>query len=192
MIDTAITQIARSLNQSLRRGFGAGEDLVTVSSLLDQDGGLAAQAVGKLSVFVVNIERDTLPVAIARTSPGARVGLAPPPVCLNLMVMFAAQFSGANYPEALKLISGPIAFFQSRPLFDHHNTPDLDPRIDRLALDIENLAFGDLGNVWGMLGGKYVPSVLYKMRMVSIDGGQVSAEVARVVQQDVGVGSQAS
>lgn len=187
MIDTALAQIATSLNQSLRRGFGVSDDLVAVSSLLDQDGGVAAQAAGKLSVFVVNIERDTLPLAVARAATGTRVGLAPPPVCLNLMVMFAAHFTGANYPEALKLISGTVAFFQSRPLFDHHNTPDLDPRIDRLALDIENLGFGDLGNVWGMLGGKYVPSVLYRVRMVSIDAGQVFADVPRIVRHDVRV-----
>ncbi len=190
MIALALAQIAGSLNQSLRRGFGVAEDLVVVSSLLDQDGSVAAQAAGKLSVFVVNIERDTLPLAPARASSGTHAGLAPPPVCLNLMVMFAAHFTGANYAEALKLISGTIAFFQSRPLIDHHNTPDLDPRIVRLALDIENLGFGDLGNVWGMLGGKYVPSVLYKVRMVSIDAGQVSAEVPRIVRQDVRAGSQ--
>jgi len=189
MIATALTQIATSLNQSLRRRFDASEDLVAVCGLLGQDGGVAAQAAGKLSVFVVNIERDTLPLAPARTGSGTRVALAPAPVCLNLMVMFAAHFTGANYPEALKLISATVAFFQSRPLFDHHNTPDLDPRIDRLALDIENLGFGDLGNVWGMLGGRYVPSVLYKMRMVSIDAAQVSAEVPRIVQQDVQAGS---
>ena len=187
MIDIALGQIASSLNQSLRRGYGVGEDLVAVSGLLDQDGGVAAQAAGKLSVFVVNIERDTLPQALARATTGDRLTLAPPPVCLNLMVMFAAHFTGANYPEALKLISGTIAFFQSRPLFDHHNTPDLDPRIDRLALDIENLPFGDLGNVWGMLGGRYVPSVLYRVRMVSIAAGQVLADVPRIVRSDLRV-----
>jgi hypothetical protein len=128
---------------------------------------------------------------VQRSQGGDRVALSSRPVCLNLMVMFAAQFAAANYAEALKLISATIAFFQSRPLFDHHNTPDLDPRIDRLALDIENLALGDLGNVWGLLGGRYVPSVFYKMRMVSIDAGEVSAEVPLVVREDVRAGSTA-
>ena len=188
MIDTALAQIAASLNQSFRRGFGVSEDLVAVTGLLDQDGGVAAQSAGKLSMFVVNIERETLVHAPARATSGVRAGLAPAPVSLNLMVMFAANFASANYLEALKLISGTVAFFQSRPLFDHHNTPDLDPRIDRLALDIANLGLGELGNVWGILGGKYVPSVLYRLRLVSIDANQVFAEVPRILQHDVQAG----
>jgi len=106
-------------------------------------------------------------------------------VCLNLMLMFAANFSGSNYPEALKFISSTIAFFQSRPLFDHQNTPELDPRIDKLALDIENLGIGDLSNLWGMLSGKYLPSVLYRVRLITIDAGQLNAQLPLVRQPQV-------
>lgn len=187
MIDTAIAQIASSLNQSLRRGFGVAEDLAVLTSLHEHDGSVATQAANRLSVFLVNIERDTLPLMATRTQGAERVVIAQPPVCLNLMLMFAAHFTGNTYPEALKLVSATISFFQSRPLFDHQNTPELDARIDRLALDIENLSFGDLGNVWGLLGGKYVPSVLYRVRMVSIDAGHVFAEVPRIVAHDTGV-----
>ncbi len=187
MIDTAILQIASALNQSLRRSFGVAEDLVVVSSLHDQDGSIATQAANKLAVFLVNLERDTLPQSLPRMTGGARVGLTQSPVCLNLMLMFAAHFSAATYTEALKLVAGTIAFFQSRPLFDHHNTPELDPRVERLALDLQNLAWGELANVWGLLGGKYVPSVMYRVRMVSIDAGQVFAEVPRVTQPQVQV-----
>lgn len=187
MIDTVINHLAATLNQSLRRAFSVAEDLVVASCLHEQDGNVAVQAANKVAVFLVNIERDTLPQTMPRSaaSPGVRVGLTHSPVCLNLMVMFAAHFGGSHYGEALKLIAGTIAFFQSRPVLDHHNTPELDPRIDRLALDIENLSMGDLGNVWGLLGGRYVPSVLYKVRMVSIDAGQVFAHVPRVIQPEL-------
>jgi hypothetical protein len=188
MIDIAIAQIASSLNQSLRRTFDASEDLVVVSSLHEHDGSVATPAINRLSVFLVNIERDTLPQQAGRPAGGDRVALAPPPVCLNLMLMFAAHFAGSTYAEALKLVSAAIGFFQSRPLFDRHNTPELEPGIDRLALDIENLGFGDLGNVWGLLGGRYVPSVLYRVRMVSIDTGRVQAEVPRILQPAIALG----
>jgi hypothetical protein len=188
MIDTAINHLAATLNQALKRVFSVGEDLVVASCLHEQDGSVATHAANKLAVFLVNIERDTLPQSAPRVTSGPRVGLQPAPVCLNLMVMFAAHFGGSHYGEALKLIASTIAFFQSRPVLDHHNTPDLDPRIDRLALDIENLSLGDLGNVWGLLGGKYVPSVLYRVRMVSIDAGQVFAEVPRIVQPELLLG----
>ena len=188
MIDTAILQIAAQLNQALKRGFGVGEDLVVVSNLHEQEGGVATHVANKLAVFLVNIERDTLPQPAMRGGLGGsgRAVRSAPPVCLNLMVMFAANFSGNTYPEALKFIASTIGFFQSRPLFDHHNTPDLDRRIDRLTLDIENLGVGDLASLWGMLSGKYLPSVLYRLRMVCIDGDQIDAQPARVSQPQVG------
>jgi hypothetical protein len=101
--------------------------------------------------------------------------------------MFAATFSGVNYPEALKFISQTIAFFQGRPVIDHQNTPDLDPRIDKLMLDIENLNAAELSNLWGILRGTYMPSILYRMRMVTIDAGQWTAQVPGVSRPQVGV-----
>jgi len=189
LIAAAITGIAGQLNQSLRRSFKVGEDLVVVSNLTEPDGNLVSQVSNKLALFLVNLEKDTLPYrpsALSHANMG-RAGLSQAPVHLNLMLMFAATFSGTNYPEALKFISHTIGFFQSRPLFDHQNTPELDPRIDKLMLDIENLGISDLSNLWGILGGKYMPSVLYRMRMVAIDSGQLSGQAPYVSQPQAGV-----
>ena len=38
-----------------------------------------------------------------------------------------------------------------------------------------------------MLSGKYLPSVLYRMRMVNIDANQLTAQIPRVAQPEVGV-----
>lgn len=188
MIDTAIVQIANQLNHALKRSFQVGEDLVVVSNLHEQDGSVAAHVANKLVVSLVNIERDAVPCNTPRSGlGGGRFLQSPAPVCLNLMLMFAANFGGNNYPEALKFVSSTISFFQSRPLFDHQNTPELDPRIDKLTLDIENLAINDLSNLWGMLSGKYLPSVLYRLRLITIDAGQINAllPIVRLPQADV-------
>src|SRR6188474_576131 len=121
MIAAAITGIAGQLNQSLRRTFKVGEDLVVVSNLSEPDGSLVTQVSNKLALFLVNIEKDTLPYrpsTLSHTSM-SRAGVNPVPVHLNLLLMFAATFSGTNYPEALKFISHTIGFFQSRPVLDH-------------------------------------------------------------------------
>jgi hypothetical protein len=189
VIAAAITGIAAQLNQSLRRTFKIGEDLVVVSNLTEPDGNLVSQVPNKLALFLVNIEKDTLPyrpLALSHAGIG-RAGMSQAPVHLNLMMMFAATFSGTNYPEALKFISHTIGFFQSRPVFDHQNTPELDSRIDKLMLEIENLSISDLSNLWGILSGKYMPSVLYRMRMVAIDSGQLSGQAPYVSQPQAGV-----
>jgi hypothetical protein len=187
MIDAAITQVASQLNQALKRQFLVAEDLVVVCNLHEQDGSVATQVTNKLAVFLVNIERESVPVGASGGSVSQRYLQKTAPVHLNMMVMFAANFSGSNYPEALKFLSSTVAFFQGRPLFNHQNTPELDRRIDKLTLEIENLSVSDLSNLWGMLSGKYLPSVLYRMRMVNIDADQLTAQIPRVAQPEVGV-----
>lgn len=71
------------------------------------------------------------------------------------------------------MISAAILYFQKNPVFDHQSHPGLDARIQRLTLEIENLDRQALNNLWGALNGKYVPSVLYKVRMVSFDSQDV-------------------
>ncbi len=108
---------------------------------------------------------------------GRRVPASRPPFYLNLQVMMAANFNGNNYPEALKFISSTIIFFQRHSLFNHQITPELDERIEKLILEVENLTIQDLSNLWGLLGGKYLPSVLYKVRVVAFDTEEVVDQI---------------
>ncbi|SEL38322.1 Protein of unknown function [Roseateles sp. YR242] len=189
MIDAALVNLAQQLNQSLRRSFMVTDDLVVVSSLHEHDGGLATHTANRLALFLVNLQRDTIGGVAPKTPTHGRQTLQPAPVHLNLMLMIAANFGGSTYPEALKLLSSTIAFFQSRPLFDHHNTPDLDPRIDRLVLDLENLGFSELSQVWGLFGGRYLPSVMYRLRLITIDAGHSQATLPPVRDPQVRMGS---
>lgn len=179
MIDLAVSHIAIQLNQYLKRTFELSEDIVVLSNLLEQDGNVASHINNKLVICLVNIERDARPVRQPNGYPPSaeRSVISSPPIFLNLYVLVAAHFGAGNYPEALKFISNTIAFFQRSPMFDHQNTPELDPRIEKLILDIENLTIQDLSNLWGILSGKYLPSVLYKVRMVAVDAGDVKSQI---------------
>ncbi|MGD8588095.1 MAG: DUF4255 domain-containing protein [Chromatiales bacterium] len=179
MIDAAITHIAGELNQYLKRSFDLTEDLVVISNILEQDGSVASHVNNKIVVSLVNIEKDTLPyrqkspVSVSST----RIPSNSPPVFFNLYLLFASCFVGSNYREGLKFISNTIGFFQTQPIFDRQNTPGLDKGIDKLILDIENLSVHDLSGLWSMLSGKYLPSIMYKVRMVTYDAAAVSAQI---------------
>ena len=182
MIDLALIAIVRQLNQALRRAFAVSEDVAVLGNNLEQDGRPATVATDKLVVSLVNIERDTTPYQAQRGASGPqRQPLSAPPVFLTLSVMFAANFASQNYTEALKFIAGTIGFFQSRPMMNPQNTPELDPRIERLMLDIANLGIAELSNLWGVLSGRYVPSVLYRVRMVAVDLAQISGQQQPIV-----------
>lgn len=176
MIDAALGLMAGQLNEHLRRRFQLSEDLAVLSNLLEQNGSLVPLVANKLVLFLAGVERDT----IAHRASSPNLGLQAQqlttgaPVYLNLLVMCAANFSGGNYPEALKFLSSAIAFFQSHQVLDQHNAPGLDARLERLVLSIENLSSSEMHSLWGIHSGRYLPSVLYRVRMISLDGQQVT------------------
>ncbi len=175
MIDAAISQIAGQLNQYLKRTFDLNENIVVISNILEQDGTVASNVDNKLVMFLINVEKDTTPFRSqsSDTTGLDRSVISYPPIYLNLYVMVAGHFNGNNYPEALKFLSNTISFFQRHPVFDHNNTPELDSRIDKLVLDIENLNIKDLSTLWSAITGKYLPSIIYKVRMVAFDSEDV-------------------
>jgi hypothetical protein len=190
MISAAISHLAFQLNQQFKNNFQLIEDVVVVSNLVELDGSVAPGANNKLVLTLVNIEKDTLPF---RPNAGARgrderLLQTSAPLFVNLYLMMSANFGGGNYAEALKYISHAIAFFQQRPMFDQHNSPALDERIERLVLEIENLPIPDLNNLWSLLGGRYLPSMYYKVRMITIDANAVTGQVPVITDQRHGVG----
>lgn len=182
MIDAALTQISQQLNQALRRRFRISDDLVALSSIHEQDGSVASHIADKLVVSLVNIEKETVTMQRGSREAASRDAFLRPPICLNLIVMVSANFGSSNYAEALKLLSSCVSYFQSRPVLDHANTPDLDTRIEKLTLEIRNLDVTELSNLWGILSGRYMPSVLYKVRMLSMDAGEIDHEVPTVLE----------
>lgn len=179
MIQAAIHHLATQLNAYLKRTNNLTEDIVVVSSLVEADGTPSPHANNKLLLLLTNIEKDTTPKR-ANTRTLSISGLSTQstqPLYLNLYVMLAANFSGANYAEALKFISKAIAFFQTHSTFDRQGAPDMDRRIERLVLDIENLSIQDLSNLWGLLGGKYLPSVYYRVRMIAVTPDNIIGQI---------------
>jgi hypothetical protein len=178
------SHIAFRLNQYLKNKFELSEDIVVVSNLVNHDGSACAHVNNRVVLFIANIEKET---AMNSTSSQSRSGhfSTAKPVFLNLYLMISANFTGTNYLESLKFISSIIGFFQMQPVFNHQNSPELDANIEKIILDIENTQTQELSNMWSMFGAKYVPSILYKVRMITID---TNAEVTRTTRiSDAGV-----
>jgi hypothetical protein len=189
MISAAIGHLAFQLNQQFKNNFQLVEDVAVVSNLVELDGSVAPAANNKLVLTLVNIEKDTLPFRPNTGSRGRdeRLLQNSAPLFVNLYLMLSANFGAGNYAEALKYISHAIAFFQQRPMFDQLNSPGLDERIERLALDIENLPIAELNNLWSLLGGRYLPSMFYKVRMVTIDAKALTGQLPVITDQRLGV-----
>ena len=99
-----------------------------------------------------------------------------PPVYLNLYVLFTCNYSGDNYRLALQRLSLIIQFLQSKNSFSAGSTtspgtldmtnPDI---VDlRFTMELYTLTFEQINHLWGSLGGRQVPFVMYKLRLVAI------------------------
>jgi hypothetical protein len=73
----------------------------------------------------------------------------------------------------LRFISFIIAFFQQKSAFTRADTPGLDPEIDKLIFEMASISPEQLNNIWGCLGAKYMPSVVYKVRMLTYNNNTI-------------------
>jgi len=169
MIFEALSCLSDELNEYLRSKNKLPEEKIIVSGIMNQDGTVAARGQNKVLITVTNIEKETTGGAgNTRTSPNTSSAIT-----INLFVLFSAYFTENNYPEALRFISFIIGYFQIKNVFTKVNSPKLDPGIEKLILEMESLSTERLNNLWATLGAKYMPSVMYKVRMLSFDNSIV-------------------
>jgi hypothetical protein len=97
-----------------------------------------------------------------------------PPVFLNLYLLFAFRFQ--NYGASLLHLSRTVELFQTKPVFSEATAaPGLTfpLNLDKLVFDFFNLNLEQLNYLWSMSGGVYLPSVLYKVRLVRVQADAV-------------------
>jgi hypothetical protein len=137
---------------------------------------------------LVNIEEEVLlrnPENFFKRDPN--VVYKNPPMHFNITIIFGAYLPnknelGTNYEGSIAKIQKIIGFFQRQRVYERSSFPDLPPGIENLVFDLVNLDLEQLHHLWSMLGGKYIPSVVYKMRMVAIDEALESQEFPLITQ----------
>jgi hypothetical protein len=169
MINNVISVIADRINENLNNRFSSG-NLVLPTSLNNLEDETNSDAQNRLLLTVTNIEQERL----------SQRRISGRPINLYLYFLLSANFQQSNYEEGLNLLSGAISFFQYTSVFNHQNTPDLHDNIEKLVFEMVNLNVQELSQLWGIHGGKYLPSVLYKIRMVTISED--------IVQQSYNIG----
>jgi len=97
-------------------------------------------------------------------------------IYINVYILFAAKY--ASYDTALKAISNIIYFFQTHRRISFA----ADEQAQEAVLNLHNIGFENLNNLWTVLGGRYLPSVMYKARLLMYQaapplGGSVIVEI---------------
>ncbi len=107
------------------------------------------------------------------------------PIHLNLYILFSAN--RGIYEKSLTAISTIVEFFQSKKIFTQTNTK-LNPIISALSsikefkftVELYTPTFEQLNYVWGTLGGKAVPSAMYRVSLVRIERDAITEKGTQI------------
>ena len=169
MIAQALNAIIGQLNSYI--GLVDPEVILGNISLIDAFQDSSAQNLNdRVIASVINIEQEeslrNIPFRRSISGPnGLPEGVErQPEIYLNIYVLFGANKQ--DYNIALQRIAQVIAFFQRLYVFTPANTPVLAGlNVNKLIFDLYSTSFEELNQMWSVMGGKYIPSVVYKMRL---------------------------
>jgi len=141
----------------------------------------------KVVITLVNAEEESAlknSNGIYRTNGVGGVSIENPPLCLNLYLLFSANWPD-GYDTAIQRLSNIIEFFQGNNIFTIQNSPNSVDALDatapevielRLILNMYTMTFEQINHLWGSLGGKQIPFVMYKMRLVKVRSSKILRE----------------
>lgn len=97
-----------------------------------------------------------------------------PVVYVNLYLLFTANFK--YYDVSVNHLFRVMEFFQGRKIFQFRNAPSPGALTSgreqigeiELTVELHTLSFEQLNDLWGSLGGKQMPFVLYRARLVPV------------------------
>lgn len=183
MIHIAL-EILRSELDAYMQNLPGHEVVLGNVATLDPNSGVTTTLLeNRVILSLVNVEEESAFKNLPNTSklPNGTVQYANPPVFLNLYLLFTANFlpdgNDTNYSLALDNLSRVIQFFQSKSVFNLKNAPGFQnnpepPSADvseiQLILNLYTMTFEQINHLWGSLGGRQLPFVMYKARLVEL------------------------
>jgi hypothetical protein len=199
MIDTALILLRQELLNYLEPiDPSAAVNIDNVGMLETANGDKLANSI---ILTVVNVEEESTlknQPAVWRNTALGKATYEYPPVYLNLYVLITCNYWGDNYIYALQRLSAVVRFVQGKPAFSYGTASYTDAGNDefttdpdllglQFTLEIYTLTFEQLNHLWGSLGGRQVPFVMYKLRLVALTDRRTLREVPliRVIETDL-------
>lgn len=197
MIDSALKLIRDELEQYIHLEVDSSIDVNLENIALfepSQPGNLNG-----VIISLVNIEEESTlknKPATRRNAVGG-IDYINPPVFLNLYVLICSNPGEDKYLDALNILSGVIRFFQIRNTFSiSTSTSSVQPITGdepedlmsmRLNVELYTLTFEQINHLWGALGGRQLPFVMYKVRLAQIYDRRIATEAPLIetIEQDV-------
>jgi len=192
MISHALTIVINELDAHLATYGAQSAPQVELGNLAEGfkiGTGLGGVSRNIINLSMVNIKEEktlkNLPNYV-RNDASLKVTYENPPVFLNLQILMVATHF--NYTDALLALSRAIQFFQYKNVFTQDNVApgsitkneplNLLDRLEsfKLIFDFYSPTMEEVNHLWGTLGGKQYPFVMYVLRMLDLKFQAVQSE----------------
>lgn len=182
MLGTTLQFVCDALDQYIQHQFGLDETKVVLNGLIESNGSVPSANQNMVVVSLINIEKETAKAFYGRYQRQADGQFSDmnPYERYNLDLLISAGFD--NYKETLKFLSATMAFFQANACMDMNSYSNMPQGLPKLEFEIEKINYQDMQGLWTAMGAKYQPSVIYKMRFLTIQAAEVQGFAPAVAQ----------
>jgi len=179
MIDVALIYIRTVLDQYLSAQLGIEPGCVVLNGLSASDPARLEQNRNKVVLTLVSLEHENNKRFYGGgVQQDGQFNWVNPPQFFNMDMLVSANFD--DYVEALKQLTLVVTFFQANLAFERSRYPGMPEGLSALKFEVENAPSQKAHDLWTALGVGYLPSMLYKVRHVAVQAGQVRGTAAAV------------
>lgn len=186
MIMDGLILIASELNLYIQQRINPEqENHVFLSDISDGNGNNISLS-DVITITLTNIEEERVNKAQLpnKVRHDTTYTYSEPEIRLNLFIIVSVRPSknseGSNsYINALARLSMVSYFFQSHRYFDQSTiqNPSVSNNLRRVIVDLHTVGFEQQSYMWGIHGGHYLPSLMYKLSLIAIHEDATSMEV---------------
>jgi hypothetical protein len=181
MISAALNTIVALINNYISPGHSDVPLVLDNISRVNDGDDFTSSMKDKLVLSIVNIEEDRVAKSQEHFIKESNlIKYKNPAIHLNLTVLFAATH---DYDKAIPLLEKIIRFFQIKYVFTPGNTPELqeanevnDLNMEKIIFEWVNLNLEQVHQLWTTLGGHYMPSLVFRIKMITIDERVITSE----------------
>jgi hypothetical protein len=202
MLRTALEFIQDELNAYIKNrdpvNFG-NKNLATLSNIMKQDGSFEFDSADdtndhKIIISLVNVVENRVADCqnYVRRNEDGIIQNVNPAVNLEFYILFSAYSD--DYKSSLRNLTFVISFFQTNAVFTLEKYPHLNThagtnkpwqKIQKLIFNLENLSFEQQNNLWGAIGAKFMPSLIYKMKLLRFQELEAKTEAPPVLEANI-------
>ncbi|MEL6562348.1 MAG: DUF4255 domain-containing protein [Bacteroidota bacterium] len=185
MIHTTISILKDKLNQYLSTKIDSERQMVNYIASDGSNQGVFP--VNTVTPFLINVSEDrkfrNADQHQGIINNGIRTRFNPE-IRIELLVLFVSNFT--DYDQALRSLSYVIKFFQANRIFTPENAPQLqEGLIEKLIIELISIPLEEQNQVWHSLNTSYLPSVLYRIRLLSFNDDDESIQFAGKQTEEV-------